>query len=130
MRGTLRNRRQFQLVYEKGSKAVGRLLVAYAYRPEPAESERIGEHAVGVVASRKVGNAVARSRAKRRLREAYRQFQTRLHRPRWFVFIARQGLAVRDLSQDRILEDMERLLQQLEALSTSPGSSRKDGAPC
>lgn len=130
VRGTLRNRRQFKLVYEKGSKAVGRLCVVYAYRPEASEAEQVGEDAVGFVASKKVGNAVARARAKRRLREAYRSFHRQLQGPRWFVLIARNGLAAKDLPHDRTLEEMERLLRQLDGLSTEAIPPNGSAAPC
>lgn len=54
----------FQKVYEQGAKKVGRLLVVYLLCAD--------DTAVSVVASRKVGNAVKRNRAKRLLREAFR----------------------------------------------------------
>lgn len=54
----------FRKVYEEGVKRVGRLLVVYLL---PA-----GDTARAVVASRKVGGAVQRNRAKRLLREALR----------------------------------------------------------
>jgi hypothetical protein len=61
---SLRGRREFSRVYEKGVKQVGRLFVLFLYPgDEPARA---------VVASRKVGGAVARNRAKRLLREAIR----------------------------------------------------------
>lgn len=53
------------MVYEAGVKHVGRLFVLYLY---PGD-----DLARAVVASRKVGNAVRRNRAKRLLREALRQ---------------------------------------------------------
>ena len=60
------NRAQdFRSVYEAGVKHVGRLFVLYLY---PGD-----DLARSVVASRKVGNAVCRNRAKRLLREALRQ---------------------------------------------------------
>lgn len=130
VRGTLRNRRQFRLVYEKGSKAVGRLCVVYAYRPEHSECQDVGDDAFGVVASKKVGNAVARARAKRRLREAYRQSHARIMRPRWVVLIARNGLAAKSLPSQRIEEEMKQLLQELEVFPTSGASPGGEDARC
>lgn len=55
---------EFQKVYEGGVKRVGRLLVVYLLTAD--------DMARAVVASRKVGGAVRRNRAKRLLREAHR----------------------------------------------------------
>lgn len=68
----------------RGSRGVGSLLVAFFVGPG-------GPPRLGVVASRRVGSAVQRSRAKRRLREIYRRA------PRQpagdLVLVARQGLS-------------------------------------
>jgi len=61
----LTKKSEFHKAYEHGVKKVGRLLVVYLL---PAD-----DMAFSVVASRKVGNAVKRNRAKRLLREAFRQ---------------------------------------------------------
>jgi RNase P protein component len=61
---SLRSKSEFRKVYEEGVKRVGRYLVLYLL---PAEDD-----ASAVVASRKVGGAVKRNRAKRLLREALR----------------------------------------------------------
>jgi len=59
---SLQRRSDFRKVYEEGIKRVGHLLVLYFY---PGEDD-----AWAVVASRKIGGAVQRNRAKRLLREA------------------------------------------------------------
>lgn len=61
---SLCNKAEFARIYAEGVKRVGRLFVLYILAAE-------GD-AQAVVASRKVGNAVQRNRAKRLLREALR----------------------------------------------------------
>jgi len=53
----------------------------------------VGGRRAGFVASRKVGGAVARNRAKRRLRELYRTHRSELPREGvWLMLIARAAL--------------------------------------
>lgn len=62
----LRHDRQFREAYAKSAPLRGHHMVLFL-RDAPDASARLG-----VVASRKVGNAVERARAKRRLREVFR----------------------------------------------------------
>lgn len=66
-RQRLRRPAEFREAYDQGRRWVGRYMVLWL-RSGPGASLRLG-----VVAGRKVGKAVARSRAKRLLREAYRR---------------------------------------------------------
>jgi ribonuclease P protein component len=58
-------------VYREGRRGIGDLLVLYFL---PTEAPR----RIGVATSRRLGNAVARNRAKRRVREALRRVESRL----------------------------------------------------
>jgi ribonuclease P protein component len=77
---------QFRRAYEQGRKFTGRLVVLYVVEDPPAG------RALGVVTSRKVGGAVARNRARRLLREAYRLNKQKLKTNLQIVMIARTAI--------------------------------------
>lgn len=102
-----------QFIFVRGGRAERRKSLVVQARKRAGEAP--GSHAgAGFTATKKIGNAVIRNRAKRRLREAARQLLPRLGRPGWdYVFIARQDTA--DIGWARLLDDMESALLSLPA---------------
>lgn len=78
--------RLFDETYAQGNKRVGRLMVLWLRAGEGASLR------LGVVAGRKVGDAVARARARRRLREVYRRNRAGLEGAVDVVLVARAPL--------------------------------------
>lgn len=108
----LRHTRDVRQVYDKGKSWKHPLLVLVA-RPN-----NLGFSRVGVAASRKVGSAVARSRAKRILREAARLLYPRLEAG-WDVML---------IARARLLEAKEPQAQEaLASLMKQAGVSRLAG---
>ncbi|MEE9380538.1 MAG: ribonuclease P protein component [Hyphomonadaceae bacterium] len=103
----LRKRSQF-LTARRGITIRERAVVVQAVK-RGDEKSHIGE---GFTATKKVGNAVIRNRAKRRMREAARQLLPRHGRAGAdYVFIARATTAT--ITWQRLLDDMETALISL-----------------
>ncbi len=101
---TLKNRRQFDLVYSQGRKHTAKALVLFHLGDAPDQQ-------VAFVASRKVGGAVQRNRAKRLMREAFRRVtETQPMPTAWFVLIARA--AILELKSDAVTHQLEELLER------------------
>ena len=86
----LRRRSEFQRVFDSGRKSHGRFFTIIA-APAPSSATRLG-----IVASRKLGGAVVRNRAKRLIRETFR---TAKHpaRPLDLVVIPKNALLTADV---------------------------------
>lgn len=69
----LAKRPEFKKVMDEGKKKrVDRLCIIFSIPNE------LGRKRLGIIASKKIGNAVARNRAKRRIREVFRQIKHRM----------------------------------------------------
>ena len=105
----MKRRAEFLAAAKGASCARGAVVVQALDRSAEREAVR-----AGFTATRKIGGAVVRNRAKRRLREAAR-LTLPLHGRAGcdYVFIARQGTATRPWT--RLLDDMKATLIRLAA---------------
>lgn len=106
----LKNRSDFLAAARAQRQATPSMVVQARNRND--EETHIG---VGFTCSKKVGNAVARNRAKRRLREAARAILPETGRPGWdYVLIGRAEItATRPF--DRLQQDLQDALHRLHA---------------
>ena len=92
--GALRQRRDFLFVQQKGVRQVmTHFILQAAVKPASPVSQLALSYRTGVTASKKVGNAVARNRAKRRMRALFRKLECD-HAPPGtdYVLVARHSL--------------------------------------
>jgi ribonuclease P protein component len=102
---------QYQRAFREGQSRRGNCVVAYAH-VTPGEPSR-----VGIIASRKVGNAVLRNRSKRRLREVARALWPRI-RPDGCQVVLIALPAVPTVDFEGLSHDVAQLLQQLGVLTS------------
>ena len=105
---TLQNRPDFLRAASSLRQAAGGFLVQARDRKDGTTGVR-----VGFTASKKIGNAVARNRAKRRLREVARAILPEAARPGWdYVIVAKPGVTTeRDFAL--LLADLRGALARL-----------------
>lgn len=106
--GTLRNRPDFLRAASARRQGTAGFMVQARARDDDSPAIR-----VGFTASKKIGNAVARNRAKRRLRALVREVLPALARPGWdYVLIARPGATI-DRTFADLRSDLTQALRQI-----------------
>ena len=83
---TLRKQRDFNRVYNRGSSRGSRYVVILY------KENGLGYTRTAFVASKKVGNAVTRNRARRLMKEAYRSLETGIAKGYDIIFVARNTI--------------------------------------
>ncbi len=116
---TLKKRSDFIQIAASGRKFAARTLVLQVREtPRDSAGQSKGQSAirVGYTASRRVGNAVTRNRAKRRLRAAVREVLGPRGAPGYdYVLIARQGISQRPFPN--VVADLTYALEKLDLLT-------------
>lgn len=80
---TLKKNHEFRRLYSKGASAAGYGLVIYCRK------NRLGRNRLGITVSTKIGHAVVRNRARRRLRETFRLNADQLRQGYDIILVAR-----------------------------------------
>ena len=107
---TLKENHEFRRLYHKGASAVSGAMVLYCRK------NRLGHNRLGVTVSVKIGHAVVRNRARRRLREVYRLNTPRLRQGYDIILVARGRTATcpwREMNDSFL-----RLCKKLDLLET------------
>lgn len=87
---TIKSNRDFQRIYRRGKSAAAGTLVLYC------QKNRFGESRLGITTGTKLGHAVVRNKARRRIREIYRKHQEELQPGYDLVVVARVRAAHSD----------------------------------
>jgi ribonuclease P protein component len=109
---TLKENHEFRRTYQKGKSAVSGSMVLYCRK------NRLGHNRLGLTASTKLGHAVVRNRARRRLREVYRLHLEEM-RPGYDIILVARGRTVR-CSWKELNDTFLKLCRKLDLLEDKP----------
>lgn len=106
----LNNNKDFLTLYKKGKYIVSKVAVVY-YRKNKMPFNRLG-----ITAGKKIGNAVCRNRAKRVIRQAYRENEINMPIGYDFVIVARavtgsgtvKSTQVSNFLKNRVIEELKK----------------------
>lgn len=95
----LRKKSDFDAVYNKGRSAGSKYVVLFYHK------NGLGLTRTCFLASKKVGNSVMRNRARRLMKESYRQLKGRVPEGYDLIFIARNSI------QERVCSEVKRSME-------------------
>ena len=109
---TLKQNYEFRRLYQKGASSAGSSMVLYCRK------NKLGHNRLGLTASVKLGHAVVRNRARRRLREVYRLNSNRLSAG-WDIILGARSRTV-TASWKELNDTFLRLCRKLDLLEDKP----------
>ena len=109
---TLKENYEFRRMYQKGASAVDRCMVVYCRK------NKLGRNRYGFTVSVKLGGAVVRNRARRRLREVYRLHNPELKQGYDIILVARTRTV--KASWQELNDTFVKLCRKLELLEDKP----------
>lgn len=104
----LRGKKNFSLIYKHG-KSLGDKYVVVFYK-----KNRLGYNRIAFLASKKVGKSVQRNRARRWMKESFRNIKTNLISGFDIIMIARN--TINDASYQKVLRSLENALRRAKLL--------------
>ena len=105
---TIKQNHEFRRLYNKGKSAVTPSMVVYCRK------SRLAHNRIGITVSTKLGCAVKRNRARRRLRELFRLAQPRLKQGFDVVIVARTRAV--SVEHRKLQADFDRAMRELDLL--------------
>ena len=109
---TLKQNYEFRRLYQKGASSAGSCMVLYCRK------NKLGHNRLGLTASVKLGHAVVRNRARRRLREVYRLNSPQLQKGWDIILVARSRTVT--ASWKELNDTFLRLCRKLDLLEDKP----------
>ena len=109
---TLKENYEFRRLYQRGASAAGGSMVLYCRK------NRLDHNRLGLTASVKLGHAVVRNRARRRLREVYRLNSPKLRKGYDLILVARGRTTT--VSWKELNDTFMKLCRKLDLLEDTP----------
>lgn len=120
----LRKTADFQRLREAGSFKRGVYCAISVAAHTAVGRPAAGKARVGIITSKRIGDAVRRNRARRLLREAVRTLEESLNDGWDVVFIAQPAIGARSVRMQQVRDDVRNLLRRAGVLAGSGSDHR------
>lgn len=128
----LRENHLYQKAYAGGKRAGAKTITVYvlkdrhAARLKKENPQKQTLNRVGISASKKIGGAVQRNRAKRVIREAYRAVDKSFGIQKGYLIVLVAHQAATEVKMQDVYRDMQKCFARLEMLQKTETNERKD----